>query len=71
LWKPVKSTVEATLEELDELLEGVEKEADVAEKMEASIARVTINDHVTGTCTRMAASCWLFMSSKRFSNLLK
>ncbi|KAH8790716.1 ankyrin repeat-containing domain protein [Hyaloscypha finlandica] len=47
LWKPVKSKLEATLEELDELLEGVEKEADVAEKMEASIARVTIKDHVT------------------------
>jgi hypothetical protein len=67
----VKSKFEATLEELDELLEGVEKEADVAEKIEASIARVTINDHVTGMCTRMMASWWSFVSSKQFSNLLK
>lgn len=67
----MKSKLEATLEELDELLEGVEKEADVAEKIEASIARVAINDHVTGMCTRMIASWWLFVSSKRFSNLLK
>jgi hypothetical protein len=71
LWKPVKSKLEATLEELDELLEGVEKEANVAEKMEASIARVTINDHVTGMCTGMIASWGLFVSSKHFSNLLK
>jgi hypothetical protein len=71
LWKPVKSKLEATLEELDELLEGVEKEADVAEKIEASIARVTINDHVTGMCTRMIASWWSYASSNFSSNLLK
>jgi hypothetical protein len=40
--------LESTLEELDELLEDVEKEADVAEKVESGVSRLVINNHVLG-----------------------
>jgi hypothetical protein len=49
LWKPIKVKLESTLEELDELLEDVEKEADVAEKVESGVSRLVINNHVSGT----------------------
>jgi hypothetical protein len=48
LWKPIKVKLESTLEELDELLEDVEKEADVAEKVESSASRLVVNSHVSG-----------------------
>jgi hypothetical protein len=47
LWKPIKVKLESTLEELDELLEDVEKEADVAEKVESGVSRLVINNHVS------------------------
>jgi hypothetical protein len=48
LWRPIKSRLEDTLEELDGLLEDVEKEADLAEKLESIEIRLIINNHISG-----------------------
>lgn len=48
LWRPIKRRLEHTPEELDELLEDVEKVADVAEKLESIEIRLIINNHISG-----------------------
>ena len=53
LWKPIKRQIEDTLEGLDELLQDVEKESDVAEKVESSEARLDIKKiscHILSEC---------------------
>ena len=46
LWKPVKVQFGATIDKLERLTEDVDKEADLAEKEEASLARSNAEAHV-------------------------
>ena len=47
-WKPIKAKLKNTLEELDELLEDVREEANIAEKVESSASRLVVSNHVSG-----------------------
>jgi hypothetical protein len=55
--------LESTLDELDELLEDVEKEADVAEKVESGVSRLVINNHVSGMLKTRMRSSFGFLTS--------
>jgi len=48
LWKPFKLQFGDTIDELENLLEEVDKEADVAEKEAAAQDRHRMKDHVEG-----------------------
>ena len=56
LWNPLKETLCNTLDELDAVLEDVEFEAGVAEKIEASSNRVQVQTSLNGIVFQISSS---------------
>jgi len=66
LWKPIKRQIEETLDDLDELFEDVEKDADVAEKESSAEARVEINkisSHISSMLITLLNPSSVFMDA--------